>query len=41
VSELAKRRTLPYINIMGITDEQLEELNLVVEWGEKWWLDLQ
>ncbi|XP_069697790.1 cilia- and flagella-associated protein 298 isoform X2 [Periplaneta americana] len=35
MEELAKHGTLLPPNIMGLTDEQVEELKLVDEWGEK------
>ena len=35
MEELAKHGTLLPPNIMGLTDEQVEELKLTDEWGEK------
>lgn len=35
MEELAKHGTLLPPSIMGLTDEQVEELKLVDEWGEK------
>lgn len=35
MEELAKHGTLLPPNIMGLTDEQVEELKLKDEWGEK------
>lgn len=34
MEELAKHGTMLPPNIMGLTDEQVEELKLVDEWGE-------